>query len=171
MNFPAVGVDIPPCAMQPVRVGELVVGQPGTLCRAGGWVVDHAQFDIPDVVCVVQPTEHGSEVRDPDRVNQRLFYFDHGGADFKRNPSRPVTCHAGARKERGMLRRALGASLLTLLQGQMESPRCLVRVEAVKLLSFSFSSDMKPPFLNLGVDRDQEKRHESLPMARVWRID
>jgi hypothetical protein len=46
-----------------------------------------------------------------------------------------------------MLRRAVGVSLLTVLQGKMGSCRCL---EAVKL--FSFSLDMEPPFLNLGVD-------------------
>jgi hypothetical protein len=63
-----------------------------------------------------------------------------------------------------MPRRALGVSLLTVLQRKMESHRCLVGVEAVKL--FSFSSDIEPPFLNLGVDGDQKKRHESLPMAR-----
>ena len=62
-----------------------------------------------------------------------------------------------------MLRRALGVSLLTVLQGKMESRRCLVGFEAVK--SFSFLSDMEPPFLNLGVDGDQEKRHESLSVA------
>ena len=49
-----------------------------------------------------------------------------------------------------MLRRAVGVSLLTVLQGKMESCRCLVGFEAVKL--FSFSLDMEPLFLNLGVD-------------------
>jgi len=46
----------------------------------------------------------------------------------------------------------------------MELRRCVVGFEAIK--SFSFLSDMEPPFLNLGVDGDQEKRHESLLMAR-----
>jgi hypothetical protein len=62
-----------------------------------------------------------------------------------------------------MLRRALGVSLLTVLQGKMESRRCLVGFEAVK--SFSFLSDMELSFLNLGVDGDQEKRHENLSVA------
>src|SRR5271156_3861938 len=104
--------------------------------------MDNAQFYTPDVVCVLQPTKHFSEVRDPDRLHQRLFNLNHRGADVKRNPGRPVTCNAWARAERCMLRRALGVSLLTVLQGQMESP-----------------------FLNLDVDGDQEKRHESLSVA------
>jgi hypothetical protein len=45
----------------------------------------------------------------------------------------------------------------------MKSRRCFVGFEAIK--SFSFLSDIKPPFLNLGVNGDQEKRHESLSVA------
>jgi hypothetical protein len=102
-------------------------------------------------------------VRDLDYLYQRLFNLNYRGADVKRNLGRPVTCNAWAREERYMLRRALGVSLLTVLQRKIESRQCLIRFKAVK--SFSLLSDIELLFLNLGVDSDQKKRYESLSVA------
>jgi hypothetical protein len=104
----------------------------------GGRIMDNALFYTPDVVCVIQTTKHFSEVRDPDHLHQRLFNLNHRGADVKRNPGRPVTCNAWAPEERRMLRRTLGVSLLTVLQGKMESRRCLVGFEACQVVSRSY---------------------------------